>query len=116
MTREWVEPVESAVRSLGGVTGMAGEVRSDGADLTVRFAPGTDPERKAARLDSELAHLRALLPVGPLGEAAGLRVNPATEEDGDFLAIVWLAGVRDDAGAGTTVRLADGTQVSVVGP
>ncbi|MEA2695616.1 MAG: multidrug efflux pump, partial [Acidobacteriota bacterium] len=94
VARGWVEPIESAVRSLGGVTGMAGEVRSDGADLTVRFAPDTDPERKAARLDSELARLRALL-----SDVGGLRVNPATEEDGDFLAIVWLAGVRDDAGA-----------------
>jgi ABC-2 type transport system ATP-binding protein len=94
VARGWVEPIESAARSLGGVTGMAGEVRSDGADLTVRFAPGTDPERKAARLDSELARLRALL-----SDVGGLRVNPATEEDGDFLAIVWLAGVRDDAGA-----------------
>jgi ABC-2 type transport system ATP-binding protein len=97
VTREWVGPVESAARSLGDVRGMAGEVRSDGADLTVRFAPGTDPERKAARLDSELARLRALLPAG-----SGLRVDPANEQDGDFLAIVWLGevgGVGDDAGA-----------------
>ena len=43
VARDWVEPIESAVRSLGEVRGMSGEVRTDGAELTVRFAPGTDP-------------------------------------------------------------------------
>jgi ABC-2 type transport system ATP-binding protein len=99
VTREWVAPLESAARSLGDVRGMASEVRADGADLTVRFAPGTDPERKAARLDSALARLRARLPRG-----AGLRVNPATEDDADFLAIVWLGGVSDDAQARAAVE------------
>src|ERR1700686_3117588 len=42
VARDWVEPIESAVRSLGQVRGMAGEVRTDGAELTVRFDPGTD--------------------------------------------------------------------------
>ncbi|MFL6194623.1 MAG: efflux RND transporter permease subunit [Thermoanaerobaculia bacterium] len=93
VTRDWVEPVESAVRSLGRVKGMAGEVRTDGAELTVRFAPGVDPERKAARLDSELARLRARLPEGAL-----LWVDPASDREGDLHAQVWLSGVRDDAG------------------
>jgi ABC-2 type transport system ATP-binding protein len=88
----WVEPIESAARSLGRVRGMGGEVRTNGAELTVRFEPGTDPERKAARLDSELARLRAGLPAG-----AALWVNPATEREGDFHALVWLSGARDDA-------------------
>ena len=94
VSRAWVEPVESAVRSLGSVRGAAGEVRTDGAELTVRFAPGTDVERKAARLDSELARLRAGLP-----EGASLWVETGTEREGDLLAIVWLTGARDDAGA-----------------
>ena len=68
---------KSAVRSLGRVRGMAGEVRTDGAELTVRFAPGTDPERKAARLDSELARLRARLP-----EGSGLWVDSAATSRG----------------------------------
>ena len=93
VAREWVEPIESAVRSLGRVRGVAGEVRTDGADLTVRFAPGTDPERKAARLDSELARLRARLP-----EGSTLWVDPAADPQGDLHALVWLSGVRDDAG------------------
>jgi ABC-type multidrug transport system ATPase subunit len=88
----WLEPIESAARSLGRVRGMGGEVRTNGAELTVRFAPGTDPERKAARLDSELARLRAGLPAG-----AALWVNPSTEREGDFHALVWLSGARDDA-------------------
>ena len=94
VTRDWVEPVESAVRSLGRVRGMSGEVRTDGAELTVRFAPGTDPGRKAARLDSELARLRSRLP-----EGAALWADPATDQQGDFHAVVWLSGERDDAGA-----------------
>src|SRR3954451_8610637 len=99
VTREWVEPIESAARSLGRVRGVAGEVRTDGARLTVRFAPGTDPERKAARLDSELARLRTTLP-----EVAPLWVDPAAERDGAFLALVWLSGVRDDADVRATAE------------
>ncbi|HEX3556600.1 MAG TPA: efflux RND transporter permease subunit [Thermoanaerobaculia bacterium] len=97
VAREWVEPIESAVRSLGGVRGMAGEVRTDGAELTVRFDPGTDPERKAARLDSELVRLRSQMSAASPG--ASLWVDPATERNGDFLALVWLAGAREDADA-----------------
>src|SRR5436305_325159 len=76
---------------------MAGEVRTDGAELTVRFDPGTDPERKAARLDSELVRLRARMAAASQG--AALWVEPATERNGDFLALVWLAGAREDADA-----------------
>ncbi|HEX4961353.1 MAG TPA: efflux RND transporter permease subunit [Thermoanaerobaculia bacterium] len=94
VARQWVEPVESAIRSLGGVQGMAGEVRTDGAELTVRFAAGTDTERKAARLDSELVRLRAGLPTG-----AALWVDSAAEQNGDFLALVWLAGAHEDGDA-----------------
>ena len=93
VAREWLEPVEGVVRSLGRVSGAAGEVRTDGADLTVRFAPGTDAERKAARLDSELTRLRASLPQG-----GALWVDVAAEREGDLLAIVWLSAAGDDAG------------------
>jgi ABC-2 type transport system ATP-binding protein len=99
VTREWVEPVESAVRSLGRVRGVAGEVSTDGAELTVRFDPGTDPERKAARLDSELARLRPGLP-----EGASLWVDTAAEREGNLLAIVWLSGGRGDDGVRAAVE------------
>ena len=94
VAREWVEPIESAVRSLGRVRATGGEVRSDGAELTVRFDPGTDPDRKAARLESELARLRPRLP-----EGSTLWVTPASQQEGEFLALVWLSGVQDDTAA-----------------
>ncbi|MES1210847.1 MAG: hypothetical protein ABUL63_00805, partial [Acidobacteriota bacterium] len=50
--------------------------------------------RKAARLDSELARLRARLP-----EGAAFWADPATDQEGDFHALVWLSGARDDDGA-----------------
>ena len=91
VARDWVEEIEGAVRSLGRVRGTAGEVRADGAELTVRFAPGTDAERKAARLGSELAGLRRRLPAG-----ARLSVAPAAQAEGELLALVWLTGARHD--------------------
>jgi ABC-2 type transport system ATP-binding protein len=94
VARDWIEPIESAIRSLGRVKATGGEVRADGAELTVRFEPGTDPDRKAARLESELARLRPRLP-----EGSALWVTPASEQEGDFLALVWLAGARDDGAA-----------------
>src|SRR5262249_20961779 len=94
VARDWVEEIEGAVRSLGKGTGTKGEVRSHGAALPVRFAPGTDPERKAARLESELAGLRRRLPHG-----AHLAIDPAGQENGELLALVWLSGVRTDADA-----------------
>ncbi len=94
VTRAWVEEIESAIRSLGRVEEVAGEVAADGATLTVRFAPGTDAERKAARLESEVAALRRRLP-------GHLWITPASDTDGDFAAIVWLSGPagRMDRGA-----------------
>src|SRR6185295_6001845 len=94
VTRDWVEEIEAAIRSLGRVRGTAGEVRSDGAELRVRFAPGTDPESKAARLGSELTGLRRRLPRG-----ARLTVDPAAQVDGNLLALVWLSGATTDAAA-----------------
>ncbi|HVG09269.1 MAG TPA: efflux RND transporter permease subunit, partial [Thermoanaerobaculia bacterium] len=90
VTREWVEEIEGAIRSLGRVEEVGGEVRTDGARLTVRFAPGTDPERKAARLESELADLRRRLQT-----QGGLWITPATEARGELFAIVWLSGSSD---------------------
>jgi ABC-type multidrug transport system ATPase subunit len=94
VARDWVEEIETAIRSLGRVRGTAGEVRSDGAELRVRFAPGTDPESKAARLGSELTSLRRRLPRG-----AVLSVDPASQAEGNLLALVWLSGVTSDAAA-----------------
>ncbi len=85
VTRAWVEEIESAIRSLGRVEAVAGEVTASGAQLTVRFAPGTDPDRKAARLESELAALRARVP-------GSLWITPSSEAEGDFFAIVWMEG------------------------
>ncbi|MFP5285109.1 MAG: efflux RND transporter permease subunit, partial [Thermoanaerobaculia bacterium] len=79
VTREWVEEIEGAIRSLGRVEEVGGEVRTDGARLTVRFAPGTDPQRKAARLESELADLRRRL-----HDLGGLWITPATEAEGEL--------------------------------
>jgi ABC-2 type transport system ATP-binding protein len=87
VTREWIEEIEGAIRSLGRVEEVGGEVRSDGAALTVRFVPGTDPERKAARLESELADLRQRLRQIP----GRLWITPASEREGDLFAIVWIA-------------------------
>jgi len=94
VARDQVEAIESAIRSLGRVRGTDGEVRPEGAELRVRFAPGTDPGRKAARLEAELEDLRRRLPPG-----AALRVEPADRQDGELLAIVWLLGARREADA-----------------
>ena len=94
VTRDHVEEIESAIRSLGRVRGTDGEVRPDGAVLRVRFTPGTDPGRKAARLEADLDGLRRRLPAG-----SRLRVEPAAREDGELLAIVWLTGARREAEA-----------------
>jgi ABC-2 type transport system ATP-binding protein len=94
VARDHVEAIESAIRSLGRVRGTDGEVRPDGAEIRVRLAPGTDPGRKAARLEAELDRLRRRLP-----EGARLRVEPAAREDGDLLAIVWLTGASRESDA-----------------
>ena len=73
-TTRWVVPIESAIRSLGDVTGTRAEVTGSGASIDVRFHRGTDIEVKAARLSSELAGLRAKLPA-----RSRLDVWPATQ-------------------------------------
>ncbi|MEM7353363.1 MAG: efflux RND transporter permease subunit [Acidobacteriota bacterium] len=84
LTRNWILPLESAIRAVGDVRGMAGEVHAYGCSLRVRFRAGTDPERKAARLESELAALRRRL------AGARLQVWPVGQGAGDRAAIVWL--------------------------
>ena len=113
VTREWIEEIEGAIRSLGRVEEIGGEVRSNGGELTVRFKPGTDPERKAARLESELADLRRRLP-------GNLWVTPASDLEGDLFAIVWIASReasdRDAETAAEELRSIPGIQsVSVYG-
>ncbi|MEM7587670.1 MAG: efflux RND transporter permease subunit [Acidobacteriota bacterium] len=85
LTRRWVVPLESSIRAVGGVRGMAGHVHATGCSLRVRFEAGADAERKAARLESELAGLRRQLPRG-----ARLDVWPVGQGEGDESAIVWL--------------------------
>src|SRR5213595_3420896 len=74
ITARWVEPIESAIRSLGDVTATRGDISADSASITVRFQPGVDAEMKAARLTSELAAVRARLPAD-----AALSVWPSQE-------------------------------------
>ncbi|HEX3127086.1 MAG TPA: efflux RND transporter permease subunit [Thermoanaerobaculia bacterium] len=113
VTREWLEEIEGAIRSLGRVEEVGGEVRSNGGELTVRFQPGTDPERKAARLESELADLRRRLP-------GKLWITPASDLEGDLFVIVWIASReasdRDAETAAEELRSIPGVQsVSVYG-
>ena len=86
-TTRWIVPVEAAVRSLGDVTATRVDVRGDTADLTIRFARGTDVEVKAARLASELAPLRAQLPRG-----SELGIWPSAQTATRPAAIVALTG------------------------
>ena len=90
VTRQWIEPLEASIRSTGQVTSMAGEVDSRGGSLRVRFTSGIDIQRKAARLESELAGLRRQLPQG-----ARLDVRPRSQGDGESAMILWLP--RDEA-------------------
>jgi ABC-type multidrug transport system ATPase subunit len=60
--RQWVVPIESALRGIGDTAGTRGEVESGSATILARFKRGTDIELKAARLASDLAPLRARLP------------------------------------------------------
>ena len=84
LTRTWIVPLESAIRAVGDVRGVAGEVHAGGGSLRVRFRAGSDAERKAARLESELAALRRHLVGG------SLQVWPVGQGAGDRAAIVWL--------------------------
>jgi ABC-2 type transport system ATP-binding protein len=111
VTLDWIEEIEGAIRSLGRVEEVGGEVRSNGATLTVRFLPGTDPERKAARLESELADLRRRLP-------GNLWITPASDREGDLFAIVWIssrqASDRDAELAAEELRSIPGIQAVTV--
>ncbi|MEA2237879.1 MAG: type transport system ATP-binding protein [Thermoanaerobaculia bacterium] len=71
-TRQWVVPIESALRGIGDTTGTRGNVNAGSATILARFKRGTDVELKAARLASDLAPLRARLP-----EHASLSIWPA---------------------------------------
>ncbi len=85
LTRKWIVPLEASIRAVGGVRGMAGEVHAAGGSFRVRFEAGADAQRKAARLESELAGLRRGLPRG-----AQLDVWPVGQGAGDESALVWL--------------------------
>jgi ABC-type multidrug transport system ATPase subunit len=71
-TRQWVVPIESALRGIGDTTGTRGNVEAGSATILARFKRGTDIELKAARLASDLAPLRARLP-----EHTALSIWPA---------------------------------------
>ena len=71
-TRQWVVPIESALRGIGDTTGTRGSVEAGSATILARFKRGTDVELKAARLASDLASLRGRLP-----ENASLSIWPA---------------------------------------
>ncbi len=85
LTHRWLVPLEAAVRAVGDVRDTAGRMGAFGGSLRVRFAAGIDAERKAARLESELAALRRQLPA-----RARLSVWPAGQGAGDRSAVVWL--------------------------
>jgi ABC-2 type transport system ATP-binding protein len=71
-TRQWVIPIENALRAAGETTGTRGDIGGGSATVVARFRRGTDVELKAARVTSDLAPLRARLP-----EGASLAVFPA---------------------------------------
>ena len=91
-TTRWIVPVESAIRSLGDVIAMRGDVSSDSATLTVRFRRGTDAELKVARLTSELAGVRARLP-----RDARLTVWPAQQSGARPSAFLAMPGPPERA-------------------
>jgi ABC-2 type transport system ATP-binding protein len=78
-TRQFVVPIESALRAVGDTTGTRGDVSAGSARITARFKRGTDIDLKAARLASELAPLRARLPahasLGIFPAQGGVRSN-----------------------------------------
>ena len=83
-TRRYVQPLEAAIRAVGGVESMAGQVTPAGGMLRIRFHPGVDVEVKAARLESELAAYRRDLPRG-----ARLELWPGRQGEETPAAIVW---------------------------
>ena len=109
LTRRYVVPLESAIRTLGQVRGHAGEVSNRGAELRVRFEPGTNAERKAARLESELQSLRRKLP-----EASTIEVEPIQQGAGSASSIVWLPGEPGEAPEALVQALQDLPEVQEV--
>jgi len=85
LTRRWIVPLETSIRAMGEVRSVTGWVDGRGGRLRVRFRPGTDAERKAARLESELNMLRRELPTGTY-----LGVRPAGQGGGDQAVFLWL--------------------------
>jgi multidrug efflux pump subunit AcrB len=82
-------PLLREIRALGGVTGVAGEARTGGAEIHVRFAAGNDPEVKALRLSRALA---------ARGRSIGaFAVRAGTRPEGDLAAVLWLGGLGDEA-------------------
>lgn len=77
VTQRWVVKIESSIRRLGSVRDTAGFVDAQGFDTRVLLEADTDPEVKAARLESDLERLRPDLPEGsrlsvwPVGGGAG---------------------------------------------
>ncbi|HYR29043.1 MAG TPA: hypothetical protein VEU30_11300, partial [Thermoanaerobaculia bacterium] len=130
-TTRWIVPVESAIRSLGDVIAMRGDVSSDHATMTVRFRRGVDPELKVARLASELAGFRARLPRDarltvwpsqqngsrPSAIWSAERASGASQSGGRAAALQSVPGVRDVQVYGATeieteVRLARGQRLA----
>ena len=94
IAERWVVPLESEIRSLGHIRGMRGALNATGAWTQVLLEPGSDPERKTARLVSSLSRIRAGLPAG-----ASIRVTPATDSGDDLVAILWAAGSETEIGS-----------------
>lgn len=106
-------PLEASIRGLGQVRRLSGEVTSTGVELDVRLEPGTDPERKAARLAADLERLRRDLP-----EGSRLGVWPAVSEERNaaFLALTGPAPeVRAEAVADVLRGIAGVADVTVYG-
>ena len=109
LTRRYVVPLESAIRSLGQVRTHSGEVSNQGAELRVRFDPGVDAERKAARLESELQSLRRSLPTG-----ASISIEPVQQGSGGGSTVLWLPGEPGEAPASWVRALEDLPEVQEV--
>ena len=93
-TRRWVVPIESAIRSVGDVTGTRGDINADSATVVARFKRGTDAPLKAARLASELAPLRARLSAG-----GALAIWPAEAGTGPSAVFAITGAAASDAAA-----------------
>ena len=87
VTRDWVEEIERRhPLARPGARRSAARCGTDGAALTVRFAPGTDPD---ARRRGWSPSWRTC---GAGSRPGGLWITPAAEAEGELFAIVWLTG------------------------